>query len=114
MPIQFLPDGGWKWTGYAGLASHGGTLGLMIALWLYCRKMKMHYMDVLDMIAVATPICACFIRLANLMNSEIIGKATDVPWGICIRTGRYASPASGTALRSNRLLHFLPADDFPV
>ena len=41
--------------------------------------MKMHYMDVLDMIAVATPICACFIRLANLMNSEIIGKATDVP-----------------------------------
>ncbi len=80
LPIQFLPDGGWKWTGYAGLASHGGTLGLMTALWLYCRKMKMHYMDVLDMIAVATPICACFIRLANLMNSEIIGKATDVPW----------------------------------
>ena len=35
LPIQFLPDGGWKWTGYAGLASHGGTLGLMIALWLY-------------------------------------------------------------------------------
>lgn len=40
----------------------------------------MHYMDVLDMIAVATPITACCIRLANLMNSEIIGKATDVPW----------------------------------
>ena len=80
LPIQFLPDGGWKWTGYAGLASHGGTLGLIIALWMYCRKTKMHYMDVLDMIAVSTPICACFIRLANLMNSEIIGKATDVPW----------------------------------
>ena len=80
LPIQFPAEGGWKWTGYAGLASHGGTLGLMIALWMYCRKMKMHYMDVLDMIAVATPICACFIRLANLMNSEIIGKATDVPW----------------------------------
>lgn len=79
LPIQFLPDGGWKWTGYAGLASHGGTLGLIIALWMYCRKTKMHYMDVLDMIAVSTPICACFIRLANLMNSEIIGKATDVP-----------------------------------
>ena len=90
LPIQFLPDGGWKWTGYAGLASHGGTLGLMIALWLYCRKMKMHYMDVLDMIAVATPICACFIRLANLMNSEIIGKATDVPWAfIFVREDQY-------------------------
>ncbi len=80
LPIHFLPGGGWKFIGYKGLASHGGTLGLAIALWLYCRKSKMHYMDVLDMIAVATPICACCIRLANLMNSEIIGKPTDLPW----------------------------------
>lgn len=80
LPIHFLPDGNWKFTGYEGLASHGGTLGLIIALWLYCRKTKMHYMDVLDMIAVATPITACCIRLANLMNSEIIGKVSDVPW----------------------------------
>lgn len=80
LPVKFLPDGGWKWTGYEGLASHGGTLGLIVALWLYCRKTKMHYMDVLDMIAVATPITACCIRLANLMNSEIIGRPTDVPW----------------------------------
>ena len=71
---------GWKMTGYTGLASHGGTLGLIIALWMYCRKTNMHYIDVLDMIAVATPITACCIRLANLMNSEIIGKPTDVPW----------------------------------
>lgn len=80
LPVHFLPGGGWKWTGYEGLASHGGTLGLIIALWLYCRKTKMHYMDVVDMIAVATPVTACCIRLANLMNSEIIGKPTDVPW----------------------------------
>ena len=73
LPVKFLPDGGWKFTGYEGLASHGGTLGLIIALWMYCRKTKMHYMDVLDMIAVATPVTACCIRLANLMNSEIIG-----------------------------------------
>ena len=80
LPIKQFPNEGWKWIGYRGLASHGGTLGLIIALWLYCRRTKMHYMDVLDMIAVATPICSCFIRLANLMNSEIIGKPTDVPW----------------------------------
>ena len=80
LPIKQFPNEGWKWIGYRGLASHGGTLGLIIALWLYCRRTKMHYMDVLDMIAVAPPICACFIRLANLMNSEIIGKPTDVPW----------------------------------
>ena len=80
LPVKFLPDGDWKFTGYEGLASHGGTLGLIIALWMYCRKTKMHYMDVLDMIAVATPVTACCIRLANLMNSEIIGKPADVPW----------------------------------
>ena len=80
LPVKFLPDGGWRWTGYEGLASHGGTLGLIVALWLYCRKTKIYYMDVLDMIAVATPITACCIRLANLMNSEIIGRPTDVPW----------------------------------
>ena len=80
LPVKQFPNEGWKWIGYKGLASHGGTLGLIIALWLYCRKTKMHYMDVLDMIAVATPICACFIRLANLMNSEIIGKPADIPW----------------------------------
>lgn len=82
LPIRFLADGGWKFIGYQGLASHGGTLGLMISLGLYCRKTKMNYLDVVDMIAVATPITACFIRLANLMNSEIIGKATGSDWGV--------------------------------
>ncbi|MCD8262453.1 MAG: prolipoprotein diacylglyceryl transferase, partial [Bacteroides sp.] len=79
LPVKITPDG-WKFIGYQGLASHGGTLGLIIALWLYCCKTKMNYLDVVDMIAVATPITACFIRLANLMNSEIIGKVTTVPW----------------------------------
>ena len=80
LPIHFLPDGDWKITGYAGLASHGGTLGLMIALWLYVRMTKLSIWMVLDNIAIATGITACFIRLGNLMNSEIIGKITDVPW----------------------------------
>ena len=62
LPIRFLPDGGWKFVGYAGLASHGGTFGLMVALWLYVRKYKVNLLRVLDNIAIATPICACFIR----------------------------------------------------
>ena len=57
-----------------------GTLGLMIALWLYVRKTKLSIWTVLDNIAIATGTTACFIRLGNLMNSEIIGKITDVPW----------------------------------
>lgn len=80
LPIRFLADGTMKFTGYAGLASHGGTLGLMLALWLYTRRTKVGIWTVLDNIAIATPITACFIRLGNLMNSEIIGKATDMPW----------------------------------
>lgn len=80
LPIRFMTEGGWKFTGYEGLASHGGTLGLMIALWLYVRKTKLNIWRVLDNIAIATPTTACFIRLGNLMNSEIIGKVTDVPW----------------------------------
>lgn len=80
LPIHFMADGSWKVVGYAGLASHGGTLGLMIALWLYVRKTNLSIWTVLDNIAIATGITACFIRLGNLMNSEIIGKITDVPW----------------------------------
>ena len=80
LPIRFLPNGDFKLIGYAGLASHGGTLGLMIALWMYVRKTKLSIWTVLDNIAIATGTTACFIRLGNLMNSEIIGKVTDVPW----------------------------------
>ena len=84
LPIRHMTDGSWKWIGYEGLASHGGTLGLMIALYLYYRKTHMNLWHVLDDIAIATPITACFIRLGNLMNSEIIGKGTDVPWAFIL------------------------------
>ncbi len=83
LPIQFTGYEGWdfKVTGYEGLASHGGTLGLMLALWLYVRRYQMPIWQVLDNIAIATGITACFIRLGNLMNSEIIGNVTSMPWG---------------------------------
>lgn len=80
LPIHQIADGSWKFTGYEGLASHGGTIGLMVALYLYYRKTGMNLWHVLDDIAIATPITACFIRLGNLMNSEIIGTPTNVPW----------------------------------
>ena len=83
VPIRFMPDGSWKFMGYEGLASHGGTIGLTVALiiyWLRVRKHGLGIWQILDNIAIATPITACFIRLGNLVNSEIIGKVTDVPW----------------------------------
>jgi prolipoprotein diacylglyceryl transferase len=80
LPIHIDPQGDWHMTGYQGLASHGGTAGLIIALVLYVRQHKVPLWQVLDNIAIATGTTACFIRLGNLMNSEIIGRVTDVPW----------------------------------
>lgn len=79
LPIKIGADG-WHFAGYEGLASHGGTFGLMVALWFFMKKTGLKLMFILDNIAIVTPICACFIRLGNLMNSEIIGRVTDVPW----------------------------------
>lgn len=80
LPMRRDTMGDWHFTGYEGLASHGGTLGLMFSLWLFMRKTGLKFLMVLDNIAIVTPICACAIRLGNLMNSEIIGRETDVPW----------------------------------
>jgi phosphatidylglycerol---prolipoprotein diacylglyceryl transferase len=80
LPIQPTADGGYKFSGFQGLASHGGTLGLMIALILYACRTKESIIKTIDLIAIVAPLGACFIRLANLMNSEIIGIPTNVPW----------------------------------
>ncbi|MBO4590022.1 MAG: prolipoprotein diacylglyceryl transferase [Bacteroidaceae bacterium] len=83
LPVKFTGAGfsGMKVTGYQGLASHGGTIGLMIALLLYCYKYKISAWRVLDTIAIATPTTCCAIRLGNLMNSEIIGVPTGTDFG---------------------------------
>lgn len=81
LPIRFLPQGGVKMVGYSGLASHGGTIGIIIAMLLYCRKYKVKVLECIDMVCVATPATAACIRLGNLMNSEIVGKATGTDWG---------------------------------
>ncbi len=80
IPARLMPDGTWKLTGYEGLASHGGTIGLILGMVLYCRKTQMKPWVVLDNVAISVPSMACLIRLGNLMNSEIVGKPTDVPW----------------------------------
>jgi len=80
LPIHFLPEGGVEYTGFQGLASHGGTIGLIIAMILYSRRTHEPIVKTLDIVAIAAPLGACFIRLANLMNSEIIGVSTSVPW----------------------------------
>ncbi|MGU3373764.1 prolipoprotein diacylglyceryl transferase [Chryseobacterium sp. M5A1_1a] len=85
LPIQKGPDGVYHFVGFAGLASHGGGIGLVIMLLLYSRKFSIPFMKVLDVIAIVLPLGGVFIRLANLMNSEIIGTPTNVPWAFIFR-----------------------------
>ncbi|MCQ2067779.1 MAG: prolipoprotein diacylglyceryl transferase [Bacteroidaceae bacterium] len=81
LPIRFMPQGGIRMVGYSGLASHGGTIGIIIGMILYCRKYKVKVLECIDMVCVATPLTAACIRIGNLMNSEIVGKATGTDWG---------------------------------
>ena len=67
------------WEG--GLASHGGTIGIIIAVWFYSKRVtKRSILWTLDRLAVPTGLAAALIRLGNLMNSEIFGRPTELPW----------------------------------
>ena len=77
------------WEG--GLASHGATVGILFALWLFSRRQKFDYMWVLDRIVIVVALGGALIRLGNLMNSEIFGRPTDVPWAfIFYRSTQYS------------------------
>ncbi|MEF8845775.1 MAG: prolipoprotein diacylglyceryl transferase [Bacteroidales bacterium] len=66
---------------HGGLASHGAAIGILIALYLFVRKEKKPYIWILDRISIAVALAGFFIRMGNLMNSEIYGIETDLPWG---------------------------------
>jgi len=70
---------------HGGLASHGGAIGILIALWIYTKKAKRSYLWALDRAVVPTALAGCFIRIGNLMNSEIIGSPTELPWGFVFK-----------------------------
>lgn len=82
LPIEFTPK--FRFTGFTGLASHGGALGILLALWLYARKRKpgQSYLQILDRIVILVAITGAMIRLGNFFNSEIIGKPTNSPAGV--------------------------------
>lgn len=71
-----------------GMASHGAAIGLLIGLWLFSRKNKLPYLWSLDRIMVPVAIGGAGVRIGNLLNSEIYGVQTDLPWGfIFVRAG---------------------------
>ncbi len=67
---------------FSGLASHGAAIGLFVAFYLFARKNAgMSYLYITDRIVPVAALAGFFIRMGNLMNSEIIGKPTELPWG---------------------------------
>lgn len=66
------------WEG--GLASHGGVIGILIAIYLFARKTNVNYLWALDRISIVASLTFCMIRIGNLMNSEMIGTPTNLPW----------------------------------
>lgn len=81
LPFEFNP---FRFTGLQGLASHGATIGILTALWLYSRKKKPNqsFLQVVDRIVIVVALTGALIRLGNFFNSEIIGLPTDKPWGV--------------------------------
>jgi phosphatidylglycerol---prolipoprotein diacylglyceryl transferase len=73
------------WEG--GMSLHGGTLGVLFALFLFARKFKLSYLRVCDYIACCTPFGLVLVRLANFVNGELYGKETDVPWAMIFPGG---------------------------
>lgn len=74
-PLQILEI----WHG--GLASHGAAVGILLGLYIFSRRHKKSYIWVLDRIGIIVPLAGFFIRMGNLMNSEIFGYPTHLPWG---------------------------------
>ncbi len=75
-PLQILHI----WEG--GMSFHGGFAGFAIAFFLFCRRYKIPYLQLMDLMACVAPIGIGFGRLANFINGELWGRVTDVPWAV--------------------------------
>jgi len=83
LPFSFSPS--FEFIGYKGLASHGGGAGVIIALIIFAWQNKINKTWIIDTIALVVPLAGASIRLGNLMNSEIIGSATNVSWAFIFK-----------------------------
>lgn len=81
IPFQKV-NGDWKLTGFTGLASHGGAIGILIALWYFAKNTKTNFIWIADRLMLTVPVACAFIRIGNFFNSEIIGSPSNLPWAI--------------------------------
>lgn len=87
-PLDYLEDPmtifeTWK----GGMSFHGGLIGFLLAIVLYCRKYKLEFWKVMDLMALVAPIGLFFGRVANFINGELYGRATNGDWGVIFPYG---------------------------
>lgn len=68
------------WQG--GMSFHGGLLGVLLAMWLYARRLDLRFFQVTDFIAPVVPVGLFFGRIGNFINGELYGRVTDLPWAM--------------------------------
>jgi prolipoprotein diacylglyceryl transferase len=84
LPFKF--KGGFAFTGFRGLASHGAAIGMIIAMHLYNTKvLKKSLLWILDRVVVAVALGAVFVRIGNFLNSEMVGHRTESSFGIVFK-----------------------------
>ena len=84
------------WEG--GLASHGGAIGILLAIFIFSKRRKISYLELLDKVVLVVPLAGSMVRLGNLMNSEIIGIPTNVSWGFVFSRLGHDYPSHPTQL----------------
>ncbi len=89
LPFRFVPD--IEYTGFQGLASHGAAIGMIIAMYLYNRKiLKKSVLWLLDRVILPVSLGAIFVRIGNFFNSEMVGKVTESNLGIKFVQDQYS------------------------
>ena len=78
LPFRFQPE--FEFTGFQGLASHGGIFGIVLAVILFSRKYNIKALWIYDKLSIVGALAGACIRFGNLMNSGILGRPADVPW----------------------------------
>ena len=73
-----------KFVGIAGMSYHGAVIGFAIATILFCYFKKVNFWKILDVVALAVPLAYVFGRIGNFLNGRIVGRETDMPWGVYI------------------------------
>lgn len=73
-----------EFVGIRGMSYHGAVFGFLLSTYMYSKKYKIAFGKIMDLVAISVPLAFVFGRIGNFLNQELIGRETDVPWGILV------------------------------